>query len=291
MIKSMTGFSRNELSEQGITVNVEIKSVNGRYLEPSIRLPRNLQYLETELREILKKSIERGTVQLNVNLELEKQESPFALDEDAAKHTFDVLQSLRSHLKLREVVKMEHLLQFSSNFISKNEIEDEKLQENLIKKTVREALRLLDNMRKREGTNIAKDIKKRINFISKTVEEIEQKGYERIPQEREKLRQKIAQLFENDEIDEQRLQMEIVLMADKLDISEECVRLKSHFKFFDEAMKGNESAGRKINFLLQEMHREINTIGSKANNADISQLVVIVKEELERIREQIQNIE
>jgi uncharacterized protein (TIGR00255 family) len=146
-------------------------------------------------------------------------------------------------------------------------------------------------MRLKEGKQILNDINNRMKKISDNVNKIEKLGIEKIPAERERLRQRIAQMFESDEYDEQRLQTEMVLMADKLDISEECVRLYSHFKFFNETVKANEPSGRKLNFLLQEMNREINTIGSKASDAYISQLVVLVKEELERIREQIQNIE
>lgn len=146
-------------------------------------------------------------------------------------------------------------------------------------------------MRKNEGKELAKDIRTRIKTIEERLDRIEERSMQRVPEERERLRARIAQLFESDEIDEQRLQLEILLLADKLDCSEEIVRLRSHIKFFLEALKSTEPVGRQLNFLLQEMHREINTIGSKANDAEISQLVVSVKEELERIREQVQNIE
>jgi len=152
-------------------------------------------------------------------------------------------------------------------------------------------LKSLDKMKRDEGTKLSKDLQNRMKKIKNSVKEIETVGMARIPEERQKYREKIAQLFESDEIDEHRIQMEIVLIADKLDISEECVRMNSHIKYFFESFKTEEPIGRKINFLLQEMNREINTIGSKANNAQISHLVVSTKEELEIIREQIQNIE
>ena len=186
---------------------------------------------------------------------------------------------------------MKDVLVFSNQFQKLNNEVDEEFQTKLLMKAVREAVKNLETMRKREGAQISKDIFTRMKKIQDTVKKIEISGAERIPQEREKLRQRVAQLFESDEYDEQRIQMEMVLLADKLDISEECVRLNSHFKFFHESLKGNDSPGRKINFLLQEMNREINTIGSKINDANISQMVVVVKEELERIREQFQNIE
>ncbi len=161
----------------------------------------------------------------------------------------------------------------------------------VVVKAVRAALASLDTMRKNEGKELAKDIRARIKTIEERLDRIEERSMQRVPEERERLRSRIAQLFESDEIDEQRLQLEILLLADKLDCSEEIVRLRSHIKFFLEALKSTEPIGRQLNFLLQEMQREINTIGSKANDAEISQMVVSVKEELERIREQVQNIE
>jgi uncharacterized protein (TIGR00255 family) len=146
-------------------------------------------------------------------------------------------------------------------------------------------------MRIGEGTQILKDLQFRLKNVSSTLQKIEALGIKKIPLERERLRQKVAMLFDSDEIDEHRIQMELVLLADKLDISEECVRLNSHIKFMFESLKSKEPVGKKINFLLQEMNREINTIGSKANDTEISHLVVSAKEELERLREQIQNIE
>ena len=123
------------------------------------------------------------------------------------------------------------------------------------------------------------------------IERIESLSMKKIPEMRDKLRQRVAQLFESDEIDERRIQMEIVLIADKLDVSEECVRMRSHIKFFNETLKAKEPTGQKLNFLMQEMNREINTIGSKASDTEISQIVVSLKDEIERIREQVQNVE
>jgi len=149
----------------------------------------------------------------------------------------------------------------------------------------------MNKMRIKEGEQILKDMNARVKAVSKLVDVIESLGVKRIPAERERLRQKIAMLFESDEIDEHRIQMELVLIADKLDFSEECVRLKSHIKFWFESIKEKDPVGKKLSFMLQEMNREINTIGSKCNDPEISMKVVTVKEELEKIREQVQNIE
>ncbi len=291
MFKSMTGFSKAEITEAGISVTVEVKSLNGRYLEVSTRMPRNLQHNELQIREAVRSVLNRGSVNVNVNIEFVDSSKQFVMNHDLAESCFNDLTELRKRLKIKETVKMEHVLHFSNLFYQKDNSEDEEMQYKLVEKALKEALKNLDEMRKKEGKEIAKDLNNRVKSIQSTVDKIESLALERVPQERDRLRQRIAQLFESDEIDEQRLQMEIVVLADKLDVSEETVRLNSHIKFFLDAMKAKESAGRKINFLLQEMHREINTIGSKINDANISQLVVGVKEELERIREQVQNIE
>ncbi len=212
-------------------------------------------------------------------------------NEEAAAEYFSAIEKLKKRLKIKEPITLSHLFAFADGMIeSKQDDASEKIWK-LVSKSLGEALKELDVMRKKEGNEIARDLRNRIKIIEESLAKIEDKAIERIPEERQRLRQRIAQLFESDEIDEQRLQLEIVILADKLDISEECVRLRSHIKFFHETMKQTDAVGRKLNFLLQEMHREVNTIGSKANDADIAQIVVVMKEELERTREQVQNIE
>ncbi len=291
MIKSMTGFAKSEIEEKGIKASAEIKSLNGRYLDVSFRLPRALSSKEYEIRNIIKEKVGRGSINLTVKIERESSEAPLKFNFDAASDIWNDLNELKKVLKSRETVKIDHLMHFSSSFYEKKEEEIDEEEWNVAKKAIIEALTELDDMRFKEGGVLAKDFISRIDRINTTLDNIEGLGVKRIPNERERLRRRVAQLFESEEIDERRLQMEIVLLSDKLDISEECVRLRSHIKFFREAMKDKESPGRKINFLLQEMHREVNTIGSKADDAQISQHVVAIKEEIERIREQVQNVE
>lgn len=291
MIKSMTGFSRAELKENGINVNVEIKSLNGKYLEINCRLSKSIQTKENEIREIVRKYINRGTISININVETDLAKNSFKLNTDAAKLIYNQLENLRKDIKIKEPVKITDLMSLSSYFLENENNENLDKQFAIVKKVLNNALRNLDQMRKKEGQTLLKDINNRMKYITEVVEKIEKLGIQRIPNEREKLKQKLAQFFENEEYDEQRLQMEILLMADKLDITEEIIRLRSHIKFYYDIIKNDENPGRKINFLLQEINREINTIGSKANDAQISQYVVNLKEELERIREQIQNIE
>lgn len=291
-MKSMTGFSKAQLTEHGITANVEIRSVNGRYLELSCKMPKNLSHKELDVRDMVKTALERGSVNVTIKLDTSsKAES--VLNVERAQSYYQALEQLRKKLKITTAIGINDLLAIPE-VLTPGE-EDEKAAETqwkVIAKALKSALTALDTMRKNEGKEIAKDMRNRIKIIEDTLDQVEEIGMKRIPEERERLRARVAQLFDADEIDEQRLQMEIVLLADKLDISEECVRLRSHIKFMNETMKGTgEANGRQMNFMLQEMNREVNTIGSKANDANIARMVVTMKDELERIREQVQNIE
>ena len=293
MIKSMTGFSKTEVQKNGFHITVELKSLNGRYLEISPRLPRSLNHKEFEIKDLIKKVLTRGSVYCNINIEYDSSVQQFVINQELATQYFNGLKKLKNKLKLRDQVTMDHLMNFSQNFTAKEEKDTSDAEWNLTKPILNKAIKDLDKMRTQEGNRIARDMNMRMNRIAKSIEKIDALGLDKIPAERERLRMRVAQLFESDEIDEHRLQTELVLLADKLDISEECVRMRSHIKFYNETMKSNikDAVGKKINFLLQEMNREINTIGSKCNDAEIAQMVVHLKEELERIREQTQNIE
>lgn len=291
MILSMTGFSKAEINRKGMKVTVEIRSVNGRGLDVNLRSPHSLSDKEFEIRDRVKKMLKRGSVKINIYTEADSTSKEFNINTELAKGVKAELDQCRKSLKIKETVKFEHVLQFS-NFFTQREAEvDPALEWTLTKDAISKGLKLLVDMRKKEGSNIARDINKRIKNIHNILKTIEDDEIDRIPREREKIRQRIAQVFDNDEIDESRLQMEMVILADKLDISEECVRLQSHIKVFYETMKERSSNGPKLNFLLQEMLRETNTIGSKCNDASIAHKVVNMKEELERIREQVQNVE
>lgn len=291
MIKSMTGFSKVELAENGYVVSIEIKSLNGRNLDFNIRLPRQISNFELDVRNAIRKKVHRGNLSVNLSYELESGQSDVRFDFEKAGQIYDEIVELNDWLDTGSKVSIDNLLQYSQSFQAKTDDENNSKLWKIIEKALTKALNDLDEMKRKEGQNIYKDIQSRIKKFDNVVKEIEKIGLERIPQEQERYKEKIARLFENDEIDEQRLQTEIVLMADKLDISEEAVRLYSHIKLFNETLKGKEPSGRKLNFLLQEMHREINTIGTKASNSTISHKVVNLKEEIERIREQIQNVE
>lgn len=292
MIKSMTGFSKVEKSNEKYNVSVELKSLNGKNLELNFRMPKYLNEKEIELREIFRKKIFRGSLSIYINIEDKIGSEKFKFNLDEAKNVQNELINLRKELKIKESIKIEHLLNYSDQFIensSHSELNNEIWE--ITKQCIYQAIDEMDSMRQKEGGNIARDLGRRIKNFTNQVKEIEKLGIERIPEEQERYKEKIARLFENDEIDEQRLQTEIVLMADKLDITEECVRLLSHLKLFDDYMKDKLPSGRKLNFLMQEIHREVNTIGAKSSYTKISHKVVNLKEDIERIREQVQNIE
>lgn len=289
----MTGFSKAESKKDGYVVTVELKSLNGRYLEMNTRLPKNLTHKEFEIRDLIKKTLCRGTVSCFINFEYEANVKPFDINLELAKQYYESLKKLKTKLKIAEAIKMSDLLTFAPNFSVRDETDNSETEWKLTKDALSKAINQLDMMRKKEGQQIAKDMNFRMKKIADTIEKVDAMSLEKIPQERDRLRMRVAQLFESDEIDEHRIQMELVLLSDKLDISEECVRMRSHIKFYNQATdpKENDSVGKKLNFLLQEMNREVNTIGSKCSDAEIAQLVMFMKEELERIREQVQNIE
>jgi uncharacterized protein (TIGR00255 family) len=294
MIISMTGYGRSELTRDGMTVVCELRSVNNRFLEVSTRIPRELNARENDIREILRRHLMRGKINLNITVERSSTAEPQSIDVDAdAVIAYkNALDGIRKAAKIKEAANLSHLLQFANEMIVRgNAAQSEDDGWDLIAEAVATAATELEQMRRNEGRELARDMLGRIRTIDGLIDRAEQLSRERIPSERQRLRERIAQLFENDEIDEQRLELEIVLLADKLDVTEECVRYRSHSKFFVEAVKGPEPAGRKLGFLLQEMNREITTIGSKCNDAEIAHIVVRAKEEMEKIREQVQNIE
>lgn len=292
MIISMTGYGRSEITRDSVTVSVELRSVNNRYLEISSRMPRDLNPRENDIREILRKTLTRGKIHLNINVERETTaQVAITVDPELVKGYKDAIDEIRKAAKIREAATLSHLLQFSNELIQKGGETSEDNRWEMVAEAVDAAAKELDKMRRDEGRELARDILGRIRAIDEMVDRVETLSKERIPLERQRLRERIAQLFENDEIDEQRLELEILLIADKLDVTEEVVRYRSHSKFFVEAVKGPEPAGRKLGFLLQEINREITTIGSKGNDMEISHLVVRAKEELEKIREQVQNVE
>jgi len=293
VIASMTGFGRAEVSKNGITAIVEVRSVNSRFLEVATRFPRSLSQREKDVKEIVRGFLSRGN--LSVTVKIEKRAdgaAPLKVNASAAKSYFKLLNDLRKAVNLREKVRLEHLLNFSEILETADEAETDEHEWGVVQEALQAALKQLNEMRKQEGAELAKDLEKRLFGMSETIDRIERLSRDRLPEEKKRLQERVEQLLTDKSIiDQGRLELEVALLADKLDVTEECVRYRSHNKFFLEALKDKESAGRKLNFLVQEMNREANTIGSKSNDATIAHEVVKLKEEIEKIREQLQNIE
>ncbi len=289
----MTGFGRAEVTKKGMTATVEVRGVNSRFLEVSMRLPRTLSQRENDVKELVRGYANRGKINLLITLVTETNGAvPLKINVDAAKAYYKLLEQLRKEVKLKEPVNLSHLLQFSEVLEGADETEAGEQEWHVVEQALQKAMKDFNEMREKEGKELSKDLKKRVEWMGVTVEKIEKRSKERIPEERKRLQQRITELLDKKTvIDQNRLELEIALLSEKLDVTEECVRYRSHNKFFLEAMANPESAGRRLNFLIQEMNREANTIGSKTNDATIAQLVVKMKEEMEKIREQIQNIE
>ncbi len=292
MIESMTGFGKGEASAKGVSFSVELRSVNNRFLEISTRAPKTISQRENEIKEIIRSKISRGKISLNAAKEDDSNnELAISVDKKRVKEIHAVLEQLRKTTKIKEPVTLEHLLHFSEIFETK-EVEEDETEWKVFQQALTKAVSSLKTMREKEGAELARDSKERVQKINKYIDTVEQLSKKRIPEERKRLLEKVEQLIEDKSIiNTQRLELEIALLSEKLDVTEECVRFRSHNKFFLEALQSKESEGRKLNFLIQEMNREANTIGSKCNDVEIAHIVVNIKEELEKIREQLQNIE
>ena len=291
MIQSMTGYGKAEVSIDGTPTTFEVRSVNGRYLELSIRTPREWADREGDIREIVKQQVARGSVNVFVRRESGDAEAAITIDHPLAKAYVEALHELKDTYKLDGSVSVDHLANYAAIFQGERESADDDAVTEAIKQGMQGALDALNAMRAREGDEMKADMVSRLTAIDEHLGTVETLSTDRIPEERKRLREKVTQLMEDEAIDEQRLQLEITLLADRLDISEEIVRLRSHMKHFRSDLDEGGVVGRKLNFQLQEMNREVNTMGSKANDATIGRHVVSMKEELERMREQVQNIE
>lgn len=293
MIRSMTGFGRGTATEGGYVATAEVRSVNSRYLEASIRMPRALSLLESKVNEIVQKRLSRGKVNVTVTLETTAGGSPVSVQPDLAlaRAIYDAAEELRTHIGLRDAVTLDSLLKNTELIVVQHaEIEDE-LSERLVSEAVHGALDELDAMRQSEGDALARDFRERLDALATLLVTVEQRAPERVTEAKARLEERVAKLLTGEHpVDEQRIAQEVAIIADRYDITEECVRFRSHIEQY-RALMNEQQPGRRLNFLLQELNREANTIGSKANDAEIAHVVVQMKEEIERIREQVQNIE
>lgn len=291
----MTGFGSAECVKSGVHVAAEVRSVNNRFAEISVKLPRQFSSYELEARELVRSSLERGKVSAFIQVRLdEEMQIPVTVNREKTRMFRELLDTVRTEAGIDAPLTLDHLLRFSEIFDSDNRLL-EKTDEiwPFVKDVFGQAIDGMKKMRLQEGEELARDFKSRIASITAALEEVQVLSRDNVSAVRQRLSEKIAAIAGNDiAYSKDRLEMELVLMSDKLDITEECVRFASHNKFFiDELVSSQSGSGRRLNFLLQEQLREANTIASKSQNADISQKAVLIKEELEKIREQLQNIE
>ena len=292
MIKSMTGYGRSQQVIDGREIVVEIKSVNHRYFEFSARVPRAYGYLEEKLKSLLQGSISRGKVDVGVTIfNVEGKDALIEVNKSIAQGYIDALREANESLCLKDDITLSRIMRLPDIFnVTKTE-EDEEEVWNDVKIVASEAVGNFLIMRRAEGIKMTDDISLRLGYIEKLVESVEKRSPEITRLYRERLYNRIKEILEDKNVDEQRILTEAAVFSEKTAVDEETVRLKSHIHQFRTLLESDEPVGRKLDFLIQEFNRESNTIGSKAQDIEVTKTVVELKSEIEKIREQIQNIE
>ena len=292
MIKSMTGYGKSEQTIDSLNVTVEIKSVNHRYFEFSARVPREYGFLEEKLKKYCNSLITRGKVECYVSVEdLEEREMEVNVNETLAAGYVKALKELSERFGLKDDISAVTLSRYPDVITLHKAPEDEERIWNAVKTVAETAVSKFIEMRETEGSKLRGDILSRADYIIECVEFIEGRSPETVREYNEKLKQRMKELLGDAAVDEQRLLNEAAIYADKIAVDEETVRLRSHISQLREFMNSSEAIGRKLDFLVQEINREANTIGSKARDVDIAKKVIAIKAEVEKIREQVQNIE
>lgn len=288
----MTGFGRAKKNIEDFDITVEIKSVNHKYFEFSSRVPRMYQFLDEKLNAFCRERIARGKVEVSVMVE-DRSENSIELEVNKlyADAYIKALGELAEEYGLKNDVSVSSLIGNSDIFTTRRLEADEELISKAVLEVANEAIDNFIAMRTFEGERLKKDVNNRILLILNDLEFIEQRSPQTVSEYRERLEQKIRDLLGDVQVDEQRLLTETAIFADKIAVAEETVRLRSHIKQFTSMLENCGSIGRKLDFTVQEMNRETNTIGSKSQDLEINQRVVNIKAEIEKIREQIQNIE
>ncbi|MEY3386347.1 MAG: hypothetical protein RIR53_1158 [Bacteroidota bacterium] len=291
MIRSMTGYGKAEMVVGATPCTIELRCVNGRFLEVSAKIPREFSDKEHRIREYIRSHVMRGSLTVTIRQSESEDSANVSINAPIAAAYVESLRDLQQKLGIGGIIGIEHLVQLPGVLSSPSTTDDDELTWSQIRNGLEKALNALNMMRDKEGADLAIDVEQRLAVIERGLSQIESTASLRIEHERTRLRERVAQILGEAGVDETRLALEIVLLSEKLDVAEECVRLRSHIKHMRQYISAQEHAGRKLNFLLQEMNREVNTIGSKSNNADVAIIVVEMKEELERMREQVQNVE
>lgn len=293
MAISMTGFGRGEFKNDNYHFLVECKTINHKYCDINVRLPRKISFLEDKIRNYVKNFVKRGRVDLYIKLDLIGSEDVnLKFDDKLATQYVNILKEIKDKFDLQDDISVMNVAKFPEIVKCEEKEEDEDLYWSMLKEALDMSMEKLTQMRKEEGEKLAIDTIERCDILANLIDEIEKYSNTVVDEYREKLNSRISEILENPSIiDENRLAQEVAIFADKSSITEEIVRFRSHIEQLRKTVEKNDSIGRKIDFLIQEMNREVNTTGSKSSNINITNLVVEVKSELEKIREQIQNIE
>ena len=292
MIRSMTGFGRAQASVEGYNITVEIRSVNHRYFEFYAKIPRTYAFLEEKVKSTLAGGISRGKVECSVQIEATADESVVvSVNEPLAKGYVDAINSISEMFEIKSDISAMSVARFSDVLsITKAPVDEDALWSK-VEPVVKNALDGFINMRETEGAKLKADVLTRAGTILDNVSYIEQRSPETVKQYSEKLLERMRNVLADVQVDEARILTEAAIYADKVAVAEETVRLRSHIEQLDSMLNSDEAIGRKLDFLVQDINREANTIGSKAQDVDIARRVIDIKAEVEKIREQIQNIE
>ena len=291
MIKSMTGYGKATISENLRNYQIEIKSVNHRYLDISVKMPRVLSYLEEEVKKEISSKVRRGKIDVFITFENNSTEGKeIKINTEIANMYISELKKLAEQENILSNIEVIDISKFPDVLSIQNVQEDETIKKEVLEVT-KMATEKLVQMREIEGRKMAEDILRRIELIQNNISEISSLSTGLIKEYVVKLEKRIKEILDNQDVDESRLAQEVVIYADKCSIEEEVTRLKSHISQLEKLLNSDEAVGKKLDFIIQEMNRETNTIGSKANNLEITNGVIDIKTELENIREQVHNIE
>ncbi|MBT8385913.1 MAG: YicC family protein [Ignavibacteria bacterium] len=287
----MTGFGNDSYTDDNYNLETEVKSLNSRFLDLSVRLPKELSQHEFTIRDLVKSKIVRGKVSVSINLSSNNlQHDSLSLNENELSKTLNMLNKIGKLSNSKEEISVNQLLLFKDNFLNQEEEKNE-FDIDILVQSISRALENLTQMRGQEGAELKKDLESRIINIGNTLAKIEELTKDSTEEYFEKFKEKAKKLYDEYIDDKERFMVELGILSEKHDVTEECIRLHSHIKLFNETIAKSHDVGRKLNFICQEMNREVNTINSKSISSEISHLGITIKEELEKIREQVQNIE
>ncbi len=292
MVRSMTGFGRAKAQIDNLDITVEIKSVNHRYFEFSCRAPRTYSFLEEKIKSKLSAAISRGKVEVSVLIDDNSENATIVeINREYTNAYLKAIKMLSKEYGIKNDVKASSLVGNGDVFKIKRQTLEDEVVTNAVLTVLDDALVNFISMRSLEGERLYKDVTERSDYILEKVSFIEERSPKTVNEYKNRIEQKIKELLGDTTIDEQRILTEVAIFADKVAVAEETVRLRSHIKQFETLMSSSDAVGRKLDFIVQEMNREANTIGSKAQDIEIAHTVVDIKSEIEKIREQIQNME